>query len=418
MERLPYVPQAPRYAMTAEELAFIIRSAVQGDGYGRKKTHLYKMKKFSGGIEGYPIWRQDLLMCLDREGFTSEKDKAIFTYKNLEGEAEQRISHLLRPLSDESFTAMIAVLDLLYGTESDLDRLLVKRIAQLPKLEVFTRENLGNMIITLNGAFPALWRRNPEALRSTNSDMLVRVLHLLPQVDKTMFLFACHSRGKPANLQELSVYLENHMAVLKETERPTERLRKGIPQVSKPAAAKQRTVYVAQAHPEVDFPDMDASDFDDDDWEETYKLYLASQSARREQPKSALPTANKASPSPMTSRVKEKEREAPAKRTQECILCRESHHVTSCDQFLEMTPEERQIKMSTLRACYGCLVPGHSIKECKRRKRCPEPKCKRSHHPMLHDDAMEEAIVKALYDGLLPGEELLTDEEDDDLLFD
>ena len=94
--------------MTAEELAFIIRSAVQGDGYGRKKTHLYKMKKFSGGIEGYPIWRQDLLMCLDREGFTSEKDKAIFTYKNLEGEAEQRISHLLRPLSDESFTAMIA----------------------------------------------------------------------------------------------------------------------------------------------------------------------------------------------------------------------------------------------------------------------------------------------------------------------
>ena len=404
--------------MTAEELAFIIRSAVQGDGYGRKKTHLYKMKKFSGGIEGYPIWRQDLLMCLDREGFTSEKDKAIFTYKNLEGEAEQRISHLLRPLSDESFTAMIAVLDLLYGTESDLDRLLVKRIAQLPKLEVFTRENLGNMIITLNGAFPALWRRNPEALRSTNSDMLVRVLNLLPHVDKTMFLFACHSRGKPANLQELSVYLENHMAVLKETERPTERLRKGIPQVSKPAAAKQRTVYVAQAHPEVDFPDMDASDFDDDDWEETYKLYLASQSARREQPKSALPTANKASPSPMTSRVKEKEREAPAKRTQECILCRESHHVTSCDQFLEMTPEERQIKMSTLRACYGCLVPGHSIKECKRRKRCPEPKCKRSHHPMLHDDAMEEAIVKALYDGLLPGEELLTDEEDDDLLFD
>jgi hypothetical protein len=193
--------------MTAEELAFIIRSAVQGDGYGRKKSHLYKMKKFSGGIEGYPIWRQDLLMCLDREGFTSEKDKAIFTYKNLEGEAEQRISHLLRPLSDESFWAMMVVLDLLYGTESDLDRLLVKRIAQLPKLEAFTRENLGNMIITLNAAFPALWRRNPEALRSTNSDMLVRVLNLLPHVDKTMFLFACHSRGKLANLQELAVYL-------------------------------------------------------------------------------------------------------------------------------------------------------------------------------------------------------------------
>jgi hypothetical protein len=313
---------------------------------------------------------------------------------------------------------MMAVLDLLYGTESDLDRLLVKRIAQLPKLEAFTRENLGNMIITLNAAFPALWRRNPEALRSTNSFMLVRVLNLLPHVDKTMFLFACHSRGKLANLQELAVYLENHMAVLKETERPTERFRKSVPQVSKPAAVKQRTVYAAQAHLEFDFPDMDASDFDDDDWEETYELYLPSQAARREQPKTALPAATKASSSPVTPQVKGKEREAPTKRTQECILCRESHHVTSCDRFLEMTPEERQIKKSSLRACYGCLVVGHSVKECKRRKRCTEPKCRRSHHPMLHDDAMEGAIIKAVYDGLLPGEELYTEDEDNDQLYD
>jgi hypothetical protein len=89
-----------------------------------------------------------------------------------------------------------------------------------------------------------------------------------------MFLFACHSRGKLANLQELAVYLENHMAVLKETERPTERLRKSVPQVSKPAAVKQRTVYAAQAHPEFDFPDMDASDFDDDDWGRDLQVIL------------------------------------------------------------------------------------------------------------------------------------------------
>jgi hypothetical protein len=30
---------------------------------------------------------------------------------------------------------------------------------------------------------------------------------------------------------------------------------------------------------------------------------------------------------------------------------------------------------------------------------------------MLHDDAMEGAIIKALYDGLLPGEELYTEDE-------
>jgi hypothetical protein len=33
---------------------------------------------------------------------------------------------------------------------------------------------------------------------------------------------------------------------------------------------------------------------------------------------------------------------------------------------------------------------------------------------MLHDDA----IIKAVYDGLLPGEELYTEDEDDDLLYD
>jgi hypothetical protein len=31
---------------------------------------------------------------------------------------------------------------------------------------------------------------------------------------------------------------------------------------------------------------------------------------------------------------------------------------------------------------------------------------------------MEGAIIKAVYDGLLPGEELYTEDEDDDLLYD
>jgi hypothetical protein len=78
---------------------------------------------------------------LPGQGFTSEKDKALFLYKNLEGEAEEQVSHLLRPLSDESFAAMLGLLDLLYGEEFDQDRLLVGKLNKLPKLTELNRDN-------------------------------------------------------------------------------------------------------------------------------------------------------------------------------------------------------------------------------------------------------------------------------------
>jgi hypothetical protein len=182
--------------LTAAELTAMLGQSSSHHSEGSKgcpkrRYALFKMKKFSGGRLTYPIWKQDLLICLDREGFTSEKYKALFLYKNLEGEAEEQVSHLLRPLSDESFAAMIGLHDLLYGEEFDLGWLLVGKLNKLPRLTELNRDNLGKMVITIRAAIPALERREPEALRSTNNDRLVSLLHRLPAMDRTMFLFAC-----------------------------------------------------------------------------------------------------------------------------------------------------------------------------------------------------------------------------------
>lgn len=144
-----------------EDLAAFFQNMNQGSGSCSKRHSLtHKMKRFSSGIEDYAVWKQDLLINLEREDLHTEKDKAIFVYRFLEGDAEHKNLHLFRPLTDESFKSMMRMLDLLYRTEFDLDRLLVRRLSSLRKLDVLTRDNLSHLLVTMNAAFPALQRRN------------------------------------------------------------------------------------------------------------------------------------------------------------------------------------------------------------------------------------------------------------------
>jgi len=397
--------QCKSIMLTPEELATLLgssRNSGSSEGCSKRRHSLFKMKKFKGDIETYPIWRQDLLICLDREAFTSERDKALFLYKSLEGEAEHQVSHFLRPLSDESFAGMMRTLDLLYGTEFDLDRLLVRKLSKLPKLETLTRDTLGKMIITLNAAIPALRRREPESLRSTNSDRLVQVLGALPQVDRTMFLFACRSQGLPANLQNLAVHLEDYLQILKETDRPRDRVKKEEDRIPKPAPVRRRTVYLTQ-------PQSDWDEWESD--EEEINVKLSSQETQGVSSGPTAPRAPHGSSAPRVPTNSAPPQKADRKQWNDlqlptCPLCREKHSLAYCEQFKTLPLDKRRDTVFKSRTCASCLFPGHFVRDCRRAKKCSAPKCESQHHPLLHDKEVARILYVEDYGEFPPEEDL------------
>jgi len=49
--------------------------------------YLLELEKFSGNLEDYPVFKQGLLLCLEKERFRDERDKALFIFKHLKGVA-------------------------------------------------------------------------------------------------------------------------------------------------------------------------------------------------------------------------------------------------------------------------------------------------------------------------------------------
>jgi hypothetical protein len=68
-----------------------------------------------------------------------------------------------------------------------------------------------------------------------------------------------------------------------------------------------------------------------------------------------------------------------------CVFCDKSNHfLDKCFKFKAKTLEERRSFIMEKRLCFGCLKPGHSSKQCKRRLQCNE--CGKRHATPLHGD--------------------------------
>ncbi|XP_024892895.1 uncharacterized protein LOC112468092 [Temnothorax curvispinosus] len=66
----------------------------------------------------------------------------------------------------------------------------------------------------------------------------------------------------------------------------------------------------------------------------------------------------------------------------DCPVCKESHYVSKCSQFLKLLPRERQAKARDLRLCLNCLRSGHGMKDCPSAWACRS--CGTKHHTLLH----------------------------------
>ena len=70
-----------------------------------------------------------------------------------------------------------------------------------------------------------------------------------------------------------------------------------------------------------------------------------------------------------------------------CSLCKEIHDLNSYEQFRKMEIKDRKKFAREKGLCYGCVIPGHTYKQCKKRKKCET--CGKLHPTSLHGDFRE-----------------------------
>lgn len=67
-----------------------------------------------------------------------------------------------------------------------------------------------------------------------------------------------------------------------------------------------------------------------------------------------------------------------------CTLCKDDNHqLRNCSEFMKRSLDDRRTYVKDYGLCYGCLKPGHSVKECHHRHTCDL--CKGRHPNCLHD---------------------------------
>ena len=65
-----------------------------------------------------------------------------------------------------------------------------------------------------------------------------------------------------------------------------------------------------------------------------------------------------------------------------CFLCKGSHRLPQCSQFLALSPEQRKAKATELKLCLNCFSRQHFVASCVKPPSCSQ--CSGKHHPTLH----------------------------------
>ncbi len=333
----------------------------------RSKEHLKELTKFSGSIEDYATFRQQLNLCLERERFRDDKDKALFVYRYLIGPARDLVTHFIRPLDDNSYTGILNRLDWTYGGEKDLDRLLIKKLQKLPKLTSFTQDALIHMIVTIESAIPALLRREPESVSAEDGERLNRLLNLMPQMEIDFFVNHCVVKNRRQNLKGLLSFLKAKFESRKNT-MPRERERR----------SEKHPVVLPSARPKTARNATPGK----------YIYYRGDMESETDSASEDAPEAGQTLDSVL--KVEEPKAQTRAVKQAPCGKCGEPHTLAGCPTFKNLTLKEKRDVVKVAKACIKCLTPGHYIRQCSSRIKCTRQGCKNAHHPLLHDDYVQQ----------------------------
>lgn len=67
-----------------------------------------------------------------------------------------------------------------------------------------------------------------------------------------------------------------------------------------------------------------------------------------------------------------------------CSLCKKTHDLNDCEQFLKKPLSDRRDFVKENKLCYGCFSKQHIARNCKERQSCKI--CNKNHPTSLHDD--------------------------------
>lgn len=73
---------------------------------------------------------------------------------------------------------------------------------------------------------------------------------------------------------------------------------------------------------------------------------------------------------------------APQVAFNKCKLCMKPHKISSCPEFLKLSPRERRDVVKKYTMCFNCLETSHMLNNCKSTFKCRT--CHRTHHSLLH----------------------------------
>lgn len=69
--------------------------------------------------------------------------------------------------------------------------------------------------------------------------------------------------------------------------------------------------------------------------------------------------------------------------TPQCAYCKEQdHYIYNCKQFTKLPVENRYDFVQTNRLCFNCLIPNHTVLNCRQTSTCRI--CNKKHHSLLH----------------------------------
>ncbi|XP_053685681.1 uncharacterized protein LOC128735210 [Sabethes cyaneus] len=86
---------------------------------------------------------------------------------------------------------------------------------------------------------------------------------------------------------------------------------------------------------------------------------------------------------------------------QKCAKCSSEHNTFMCEEFKQMTVEDRRSLAQKAKLCFNCLRPFHCARFCASKSVCRTPNCKQRHHSLLclsasnkKKDSVDEKVEK------------------------
>jgi len=230
---------------------------------------------------------------------------------------------------------------------------MIQKIYDLPHLKEFTFDNLVNMITVLEAALPALMRREPGSVESTNGDLLSQVLSLLPRVEVDFFHMFCTMKSQDPNFRGFLHFLLYKCEI-----------RKPLLPISD---SKVRS------------PQRDPKKRERGSIQKTCEVSNGSAPASKclEELSNAIKLLTNAV---MAGGIRSVSKIGQSS----CGVCGSGHGLAHCKIFKKLSIEEKRKTVERTGACRRCLQVGHFARGCKRLWDCIHEGCNQKHQSLLH----------------------------------